>query len=256
MTDETPVIEDDEEEFLTFDQRTIDRRYHSRRGDAIYCSQYYGRMLFEEPERIITQYVEFMSQKDAPQHDTLIGTGISGGLSAALLAVATGKMYAVLRKDNARSHSSMPLEGHVGRRWIFVDDFICSGATGRRVKNAVTKYVPRTEFVGTWLFRESRFHAAPPPLRVAPDLNEGSEPVLKLNELPQDSLGPGEWCALESGEVVARGEITIPAIKARSAQRTFPSVIETELARQLVLERYMMTPKVTSKPSKKGDENL
>jgi adenine/guanine phosphoribosyltransferase-like PRPP-binding protein len=76
--------------------------------------------------------------------DTIIGTGMSGTLVVPRLAADLDVYWAVIRKPNVDSHSSKRVEGRVGKRWVFVDDFVSSGATYQRVRNAVQdhKYIP------------------------------------------------------------------------------------------------------------------
>lgn len=66
--------------------------------------------------------------------DTLVGTGFSGGVVIPSLALAMGKEFALIRKDTDDSHHGKGrLLGSLGKRWIFVDDFVSSGKTRKRV---------------------------------------------------------------------------------------------------------------------------
>lgn len=69
-----------------------------------------------------------------------------------------GKRLLVVRK-NERSHSdhqSLNVEGRLGHRWIFVDDFIGGGTTRSRVIHQVTVVARShrydTEYVGSYLY--------------------------------------------------------------------------------------------------------
>ncbi|WP_158881951.1 hypothetical protein [Amycolatopsis anabasis] len=88
--------------------------------------------------------------------DTMIGTGLSGSLVVPVIARALGKHWAIVRKPNDGSHSNKPLEGTVGDRWVFVDDFVESGATRNRVidviEDAQEHYRFETEHVGSYLY--------------------------------------------------------------------------------------------------------
>lgn len=139
---------------ITFTDAECGEAYRRRKLKREYDSYYYGKRIFQEPERVIQRYVEYMAHDtEANDHDTLIGTGISGALAAALLAVATGRMYAVLRKDGVNSHSSRKLEGQVGERWVFVDDFISGGGTRQRVRDFILSHLgDETTYVGDWLY--------------------------------------------------------------------------------------------------------
>jgi hypothetical protein len=135
------------------------RRYRFR--TAWYDSRYYGGDLFINPERILEEYDEV--KNTIPDYDTIVGTGLSGSIAAGILAVHTGKMYAVVRKEGAITHSRKRIEGMVGRRWLFVDDFIDSGRTLNRVTDAMKYDVPDTTFIGSWLYDRGGFEPAPKP---------------------------------------------------------------------------------------------
>lgn len=74
-------------------------------------------------------------------YDTMIGRGLSGALVVPWLAQALGKSWAIVRKDNDGSHSGSIYEGTIGNRWVFVDDFISSGATLRITAGKVEQAV-------------------------------------------------------------------------------------------------------------------
>jgi orotate phosphoribosyltransferase len=94
--------------------------------------------------------------------DTLVGTGFSGGVIIPALAMRLNKMYALVRKDSDDTHHAGPIMGEVGASWIFVDDFIGTGTTERRVveqmeavRDGTMAYwtTPHpTEWVGTYLY--------------------------------------------------------------------------------------------------------
>lgn len=96
---------------------------------------YFADALADDPSALVRwaeaelRYVDF---------DTMVGTGLSGTLVVPLLARALGKHFAIIRKPDERSHSRGQIyHGTIGRRWIFVDDFISTGATRGRVILAV-----------------------------------------------------------------------------------------------------------------------
>ena len=70
--------------------------------------------------------------------DTLVGTGFSGGVVIPALALRLGKKWTLIRKETDDSHhGGGRLIGNLGKRWIFVDDFVSSGATRNRVLEKV-----------------------------------------------------------------------------------------------------------------------
>lgn len=92
------------------------------------------------------------------EFDTLVGTGLSGALVLPALAAAMGKHFLVIRKDTEATHAHWKAEGQLGKRWLFVDDVIDSGATLRRVHYAVYDALQdrrsdhETDFVGAYLY--------------------------------------------------------------------------------------------------------
>jgi hypothetical protein len=85
--------------------------------------------------------------------------------------------WAVVRKPSESHHAERVLEGKLGHRWLFVDDFIASGATLARVRLAVAHEITRgmnefqfhdgsyafdfsTRYVGAYLYRANHFSGA------------------------------------------------------------------------------------------------
>ena len=82
--------------------------------------------------------------------DTLVGTGFSGGIVVPSLALAMGKKFVLIRKENDDSHHGRGrLLGELGARWIFVDDLISSGRTRQRVIEKIQKQASYLEAVPT-----------------------------------------------------------------------------------------------------------
>lgn len=107
--------------------------------------------------------------------DTMVGQGLSGALVIPILAQALNKHFAIIRKENDSEHTRAVFEGEIGDKWIFVDDFIESGATLRRVKEGVSLAYLRfsgdywtdkpPQFVGAYLYNYGEF-LAPSQIRV------------------------------------------------------------------------------------------
>lgn len=89
-------------------------------------------------------------------YDTLVGTGFSGALVVPALALLLGKKFVLVRKPNDGSHHSGRMIGQLGRRWVFVDDFVSSGTTRNRVRQSVHLSCEergwKTEHVGDYLY--------------------------------------------------------------------------------------------------------
>lgn len=118
----------------------------------------YLEPLIMEPEAVIRHFRQMMK---GVKFDTLVGTGVSGTVAALLLARATRKHYAIVRKPSESTHSCNRIEGIVGRRWLFVDDLVCSGDTRHRVKKAMKHFCERhewtTQYVGAYLYYTKRY---------------------------------------------------------------------------------------------------
>lgn len=101
------------------------------------------------------------AQKDLAgvDFDTMVGTGFSGGIVIPSLALAMGKKFVLIRKETDDSHHGRGrLLGDLGERWIFVDDFVSSGVTRKRVIEKVETLVDeygqpvKTEMVGQYMY--------------------------------------------------------------------------------------------------------
>lgn len=101
--------------------------------------------------------------------DTLIGTGLSGGMIVPLMGKSMHKHYALMRKPNDGSHASYShYAGKIGTRFVFVDDFISTGHTWNRVLTQLHDVAASNpghplEYVGTLTYSDSSmpagFHA-------------------------------------------------------------------------------------------------
>lgn len=130
-------------------------------GKSQYDSRHYSDYLFSNPKWIVEKYVDAVKLGTIPEHDTLISTGLSGSIAAGLFAHATDKMYAVLRKEGTKHHSGNDVEGRIGAKWIFVDDFIGGGHTRNRVHKRICELATqrdiKTTYVGSWLYVRSEY---------------------------------------------------------------------------------------------------
>ena len=91
------------------------------------------------------------------EFDTLVGTGFSGSVVIPALALAMGKDFVLIRKrDDDSHHGGGRMLGRLGARWVFVDDFVASGSTRRRVISKVNDAASSsglpTEMVGQYMY--------------------------------------------------------------------------------------------------------
>lgn len=85
--------------------------------------------------------------------DTLVGTGFSGGIVIPALALAMGKKFVLIRKETDDSHHGRGrLLGDLGNKWIFVDDFVSSGKTRKRVLDKIAELDVDTKCVGQYKY--------------------------------------------------------------------------------------------------------
>ncbi len=72
--------------------------------------------------------------------EMVVVTGVSG-IAGMIAAYNLGMVFGVVRREEemdwAFSHAQSVFEGKVGLPWVFVDDFISSGDTLRRVKKVI-----------------------------------------------------------------------------------------------------------------------
>lgn len=99
----------------------------------------YLKDVFEDYDRLIEHCVKELTGRE---FDTLVGTGLSGTLILLPVAKRLGVHAAVVRKDED-CHSSLTVEGTIGKRWIMLDDQVASGVTARRVIKAVAAHLAR-----------------------------------------------------------------------------------------------------------------
>ena len=120
---------------------------------AQFRTYYMDKALFDLPEVIETA----QKRLAGVDFDTMVGTGFSGGVVIPALALAMGKKFVLIRKETDDSHHGRgQLLGQLGARWIFVDDFVSSGVTRRRVIEKVSEAAENhstiTEMVGQYMY--------------------------------------------------------------------------------------------------------
>lgn len=147
----------------------------TRRGPVTYegfvtpTAQTEAQTLTQEPAQFTTSYMDkalfnladvieqAKSDLRNVEFDTLVGTGFSGGVVIPALALALGKNFVMIRKETDDSHHGKGrLIGSLGRRWIFVDDFVSTGSTQTRgikkIDEAAMLKGHRTDYVGDYLY--------------------------------------------------------------------------------------------------------
>lgn len=117
----------------------------------------YSDEAFYNPEELINKAKTILDFHSV-NYDTMVGIGLSGSLVIPTLARALNKDFAIIRKSGTYSHgASVGFEGTIGDRWLFVDDFISTGATLTTVYSRINEisdyyYKPIPKFVGAYLY--------------------------------------------------------------------------------------------------------
>lgn len=123
--------------------------------------------------------------------DTIVGRGLSGALIIPTLARYLGKHWAIVRKKGDGSHDGRAVVGRLGKRWLFVDDFIDSGETQEACQHAITKLAKdwrsRVIYVGSYEYSHGDLTLA----RTASKATMQSEPETTTPE-PM-ALTPRTW---------------------------------------------------------------
>lgn len=95
------------------------------------------------------------------EYDTIVGTGLSGTIFTARVAPGLHKKFAIVRKEDDRStHSCRRVEGQIGNRYVFADDFVSGGTTMRQVLTVMREKHPQAQFVGVYQYESDRFSDA------------------------------------------------------------------------------------------------
>lgn len=92
---------------------------------------YYLREGIVNHRKVVQKAVRVLAQHKT-EFDVLVGTGVSGLLLLTTLAYLLRMRFVVVRKaDDTSGHSTAKIEGSLraGDRWLFLDDFVSSGAT-------------------------------------------------------------------------------------------------------------------------------
>jgi adenine/guanine phosphoribosyltransferase-like PRPP-binding protein len=117
----------------------------------VIASQYLDRAF--QPETRAEAAELFTAMAGEVEFDTVVVTGTSGLLMGPLLAHLHQKKLLVVRKPKESTHSAFELEGwQDARRLVFVDDFVESGWTIRRVHEQLGKLKTRWEWAGAFLW--------------------------------------------------------------------------------------------------------
>lgn len=107
-------------------------------------TEYLEALDYLKAQRFVRKAHEFLRGLD---FDAIAFMGTSGALVAPMLAAKMKKGLILVRKGGPRSngsHSASVVEGALdSKRYVIVDDFICSGRTVKSIVSKLEKYMPK-----------------------------------------------------------------------------------------------------------------
>lgn len=102
----------------------------------------------EGRKTVVKRALEHLQHVD---FDSIAFTGMSGALLAPTLAYVLDKELIAVRKPDSATHSFHKIEGPKHpKRYVIVDDFICSGGTMEGIIMRVKQFAPNAECVGVY----------------------------------------------------------------------------------------------------------
>jgi hypothetical protein len=136
----------------------------------------------------------------ATEFDSLAVQGMSGVLVGSPVALRLRKPLVIVRKENDNRHASEDIinYGRVGAAWLFLDDFIDSGATQRRVYDALLLYTgtnyPR--WAGSYCYSEDELTLTTAETTLPPYVRgRGAEPPWPVPDVTATSAAIAEFLA-------------------------------------------------------------
>ena len=148
------------------------------------------------------------------KYDAIAFRGMSGALLAAPLAHMLDKTMIMVRKPKVDCHTSRAVEGdNAARRYIIVDDVICSGNTLRTIIRAVKRFAPAAECVGylEWNNLYAMSHELESCERFKPSASERFDEFGVTIKIKARPVAPSYWDFVSKEWVT-----TIAGISARS----------------------------------------
>ena len=93
-------------------------------------------------------------RKHRDKFDCIVVSGYSSTIIGSIIADRMNKDILIARKEGEPRNSHRVIDGMVGGKYIFLDDLVCSGATIKRIKDAV--HAGDGELYGYWLYRQGK----------------------------------------------------------------------------------------------------
>lgn len=105
--------------------------------------------------KIIFQCIDDL-KKHFSKFDAIACCGTSGLLVVPQITELLKKNIIVVRKKNDQRYSPFEYEGVVPRKYLIIDDLICSGKTVKHIINTISEDCPRSECVGIYCFMKDK----------------------------------------------------------------------------------------------------
>lgn len=132
-------------------------------------------------------YDEMVRNLKKVDFDTIVVTGVSGTTVGSIVSHMMDKHCLIVRKPNVSTHSHLAAEGRLGQKWIFLDDFVCSGDSLKRCKYVVNRFAEAkkfdTKYVGRYSYNELFFRRA---------IGQNEDFLLKNHEIEELAAKYGE----------------------------------------------------------------
>jgi adenine/guanine phosphoribosyltransferase-like PRPP-binding protein len=119
-------------------------------------------------------------RKITTEFDSIVCCGVSGLMVVPQISEILQKHIVVARKENEERYSNFFIEGVVPRKYIIVDDLICSGNTIRHILTSMKENCARSECFGVYCYLPEECVYAPHPIDFAKEFKASY-----LNPLPQ-----------------------------------------------------------------------
>jgi hypothetical protein len=119
------------------------------------CDYFSG--VYDDPDQIIASFEPHLEDREV---DTLVGTGLSGGIIVPMMARHYGLEYMIVRKDGTGTHDPSLVYGKMGQHYVIVDDFVASGSTIRRIQRSLHLSIPEDHeyrMEGVWEYHHDTF---------------------------------------------------------------------------------------------------
>lgn len=132
------------------------RRSNSKASEAFikrlgHIPQYHGALYLKDfinPERLQERIDLTVRALKGHKFDAIAFMGMSGALIAPPVALAVGKPFILVRKDD-NTHSGWNVEGdYAAKTFIVVDDFTETGKTIKNIRSEIRRVMPSAKYLG------------------------------------------------------------------------------------------------------------